>query len=680
LRAAFPSLMIYLLGIKVDLKDTEAWKSLGSYVLWVALVQAGITCWAWLSRGHNTGRAAVINLVLTANNTVIVGLPVMQATFPDAGARLSLLSAFVLFLQVIPYSITAFEIDKWVTQQQAVEAEAAEVQKEVLTEEEEDPDSQQQQPLSGPTALELSERRQGVGGSAKAADVSGYNGDGKCGDDGGGGCGGKGRCITAAGEDNDGGAGGGIGGVGVGAGGGSGRSGSGTPTGSDVSSRTSSKGCTAKVPEGTCAAAAAEGAPVSAPLPLIAAAVAPEEEVLLPPPPPPPPLPLPPAPGSVTLAHLDRAASCGAAAVAAAVDVGAGAGAAAAAATPAAGGCDSAGAMDDEAARGTVVAATNPASTASRGGGVVSPFTVAAAAVANPAASVTERSGHCGSPADGCEATHATATSSTTPPETTPSPQQCDLTSAATNGTAATAVVHSVTAYRTSSSPVPGVEAHIAPPAAMVRQGMRFRGQNEALMYRKAAAAAAVASAAANASGGGGGSRSGSVKGGTVAVSGPMGHKLHGGGGSSPHQAINRLSLPVHWPPVALDVSASDVRQGEELAAAGGYDSTTAGSPPPGLGGSRLLSPTALACADLPVPQAMSLARNTAPGPFPASHHHTTAAPDAAGANKACAVSNLSAAAGKAAGVPTTAPSSPAYLPSASVLLAPPPASPSPHP
>ncbi|KXZ50991.1 hypothetical protein GPECTOR_14g232 [Gonium pectorale] len=60
-----------------------------------------------------------------ANNTVIIGLPVMEATFPNVGGRLSLLSAFPLFLQIIPYSITTFEVDKWVRGEHARDAAAA---------------------------------------------------------------------------------------------------------------------------------------------------------------------------------------------------------------------------------------------------------------------------------------------------------------------------------------------------------------------------------------------------------------------------------------------------------------------------------------------------------------------------------------------------------------------------
>ncbi|KAG2450686.1 hypothetical protein HYH02_004525 [Chlamydomonas schloesseri] len=127
LRVGFTSLNIYLLGIKLNLKDAEAWRSLGAYVLWVTIVQAGILVYTWVFNGRNTGDAGLLNLVLTANNTVIVGLPVMNATFPEVGGPVALLTAFVLFLQVIPFSITAFEVEKWLAAEHARQRQAAEL-------------------------------------------------------------------------------------------------------------------------------------------------------------------------------------------------------------------------------------------------------------------------------------------------------------------------------------------------------------------------------------------------------------------------------------------------------------------------------------------------------------------------------------------------------------------------
>nr|AIF73521.1 hypothetical protein [Volvox ferrisii] len=112
LRVGFPSLTITLLGMKVDLRDGEVWRSLAAHAVWVTLVQGVIVLYKWLRPSQGPRDAALLNLVLTANNTIIVGLPVMEATFPKEGSRLSLLSALPLFLQCIPFSITAFEMER----------------------------------------------------------------------------------------------------------------------------------------------------------------------------------------------------------------------------------------------------------------------------------------------------------------------------------------------------------------------------------------------------------------------------------------------------------------------------------------------------------------------------------------------------------------------------------------
>jgi hypothetical protein len=42
--------------------------------------------------GGALGNAAILNLLLTANNTWIIGLPVMEATFGSAGRLVALLT------------------------------------------------------------------------------------------------------------------------------------------------------------------------------------------------------------------------------------------------------------------------------------------------------------------------------------------------------------------------------------------------------------------------------------------------------------------------------------------------------------------------------------------------------------------------------------------------------------
>eukprot|EP00198_Chlamydomonas_reinhardtii_P003371 XP_001692707.1 predicted protein [Chlamydomonas reinhardtii] len=71
---------------------------------------AGILVYTRFFNGRNLRDAALLNLVLTSNNTVIIGLPVLAATFPEAGGPLALLSALPLFVQAIPFSIVMFEV------------------------------------------------------------------------------------------------------------------------------------------------------------------------------------------------------------------------------------------------------------------------------------------------------------------------------------------------------------------------------------------------------------------------------------------------------------------------------------------------------------------------------------------------------------------------------------------
>ncbi|EFJ47638.1 hypothetical protein VOLCADRAFT_91985 [Volvox carteri f. nagariensis] len=137
LRVAFPMLNIYL------------------------LVSGGLCDVGQLG---TVGDAGLLNLVLTANNTVIVGLPVMEATFPRMGGRLSLLTAFVLFLQVIPFSITAFEVEKWMVEDHRRRAAAADTVSE--------PPSTPDRELSGRWVAE--EPRCGDGGGGGGA-MEAYN-------------------------------------------------------------------------------------------------------------------------------------------------------------------------------------------------------------------------------------------------------------------------------------------------------------------------------------------------------------------------------------------------------------------------------------------------------------------------------------------------------------------------
>ncbi|KXZ51031.1 hypothetical protein GPECTOR_14g270 [Gonium pectorale] len=186
------SLSLYYLGLKLQLYDTEAWRTLAAYVLWIALTQLGILVYC-LARSRASRRAssprdlrcgsaarllaaeagsdgggadvsgaagakgtaalpplrdaappfpadadadadavdvavdgggggggsfsvireaALLTLVLTANNCGMIGLPIMDATFGAPGRRTALLTGIPVMLWVVPFAIFAFEMHK----------------------------------------------------------------------------------------------------------------------------------------------------------------------------------------------------------------------------------------------------------------------------------------------------------------------------------------------------------------------------------------------------------------------------------------------------------------------------------------------------------------------------------------------------------------------------------------
>ncbi|GLC33115.1 hypothetical protein PLESTM_000026000 [Pleodorina starrii] len=155
------SLTGYYLGLKLQLKDADAWRSLAAYILWIALTQAAIWVYCWGTRrsrrrarcGRVPGRGgaaaggtgsrgggvnggggggddddaddgdddadggsrrllrevALLSLVLTANNTDMIGLPILGAMFGDPGRRLALLTRVPVMLWVLPFATFAYE-------------------------------------------------------------------------------------------------------------------------------------------------------------------------------------------------------------------------------------------------------------------------------------------------------------------------------------------------------------------------------------------------------------------------------------------------------------------------------------------------------------------------------------------------------------------------------------------
>ncbi|GIL76316.1 hypothetical protein Vretifemale_5915, partial [Volvox reticuliferus] len=151
----------YYLGLKLQLDDAEAWRSLAAYILWIAVIQVAILTYCLLVRRYHRRRAtrscsgndaginpkendnelsrttdgggsgvgsgvgsgggsgypvlrefALLTLILTANNCGMIGLPIMDATFGPPGRRLALLTGIPVMLWVVPFAIFAFEMHK----------------------------------------------------------------------------------------------------------------------------------------------------------------------------------------------------------------------------------------------------------------------------------------------------------------------------------------------------------------------------------------------------------------------------------------------------------------------------------------------------------------------------------------------------------------------------------------
>jgi predicted permease len=65
-------------------------------LVFISPVQAIISVYVALFAKRDLGEAAVLNLLLTANNTFIIGLPIMNATFGSTGRFIALLTGMSL--------------------------------------------------------------------------------------------------------------------------------------------------------------------------------------------------------------------------------------------------------------------------------------------------------------------------------------------------------------------------------------------------------------------------------------------------------------------------------------------------------------------------------------------------------------------------------------------------------
>lgn len=91
--AAYPAFIIHLLGVKTDLHDGAAWRALGVFVLWAAIIHL---CCLLVHKLRGSKRSSVQQLglnclLLTTNNTGCIGWPVLIATVGQQSAVLAML-------------------------------------------------------------------------------------------------------------------------------------------------------------------------------------------------------------------------------------------------------------------------------------------------------------------------------------------------------------------------------------------------------------------------------------------------------------------------------------------------------------------------------------------------------------------------------------------------------------
>ena len=145
----FPCLNLYYLGIQTDLTQADNWLILSASIIWTLFAQIIIVTAvfffkadllksfggndSWNPSDLTTARircAGFINLCLTSDNTVLVGLPLVTSVFGATGAKVclflhpypapdppsppqaSLLTIFPIFLLSIPFSVVAFEWER----------------------------------------------------------------------------------------------------------------------------------------------------------------------------------------------------------------------------------------------------------------------------------------------------------------------------------------------------------------------------------------------------------------------------------------------------------------------------------------------------------------------------------------------------------------------------------------
>ncbi|KIZ00566.1 hypothetical protein MNEG_7398 [Monoraphidium neglectum] len=110
LRVCIPALQVWLLAVKTDMRRKENWSVLCAFLSWSLGLQLLCAAGQLAARRRiDRARLAVESLVLTTNNTGILGPVVLEAALGPRYAPLGMLATVVLYFQQLPSAAVLFD-------------------------------------------------------------------------------------------------------------------------------------------------------------------------------------------------------------------------------------------------------------------------------------------------------------------------------------------------------------------------------------------------------------------------------------------------------------------------------------------------------------------------------------------------------------------------------------------
>ncbi|GBF97510.1 hypothetical protein Rsub_10433 [Raphidocelis subcapitata] len=126
LRVCIPALQVWLLAVKTDMRRADNWRVIGAFLCWSLSLQALAAAWQLARRGRlDAARLGVDSLVLSTNNTGILGPVVLQAALGPRYAPLGMLATVVLYFQQLPSAAVLFDYHRRHADAQHAHAEGA---------------------------------------------------------------------------------------------------------------------------------------------------------------------------------------------------------------------------------------------------------------------------------------------------------------------------------------------------------------------------------------------------------------------------------------------------------------------------------------------------------------------------------------------------------------------------